>query len=415
MRCFDKKIESIVQACKEDKLPTPHMVVVEQTKDSSVQTSSEIEDKFVQMHQRKLFDTNVKLLERNGQNYLIFISTRPQTLPQQIWKSQLEVLDLKSGTFGHPLRLPDQPPKETFPFQLINSLHLIVTLNSTSRLLDIYKLSSKKMQLVWRLSMQSIFINIMHGARFTFEVIKSENLLAIGCNRELKLVNIFSKKVTYEQGTNISNITAISHMESLNLLAVLGNLGPMSIYSIVNTKSSLRLEHTQEIKFVNNSLKRIFPFSNSFIISEISQGVVLHRGQLQLNQIKQDRFDASSDENCIGIAKTSDQLLLSYGRISSTFDAISCAGIRTLGVLGEKLGDVDLFNGGSMIALLDSTEIMVGYSATENSIFISSKRHDGRSSLIEKSVRCNSKPFMERIVRNAEKEEATTVSYSYIF
>ena len=94
-------------------------------------------------------------------------------------------------------------------------------------------------------------------------------------------------------------------------------------------------------------MKRIFSHSNSFFISEVSNPTVLHRVQFRLNKIKQDHFDTkitSKDGNCISITSTSSQLLLSYGMISSTADAVSCAGIRTLGVSGEKLGDVDLFN-----------------------------------------------------------------------
>ena len=419
-RCFDKKIESIVQACKEDQLPTPYMVTIEEAKDSRVQRFSEIQDKIVQMHQRKVFDTNVKLLKQNRQNYLTFISTTPPRFPQQLWKSQLEVLDLKSGTFGHPLRLPDRQPKDALPFELIDSLHLVVIPTFTSRRLDIYKLSSKKMQLVWRLSLQSIFTNAMPGTRFAFDIINPQNLLVIGYGQELKLVNIFTKKVVYERRTTVSNIAAISHMKSLNLLAVLEHTGPMRIYSIMSAKNSLRLEHTREIKFVNNSVRRIVPHShsNSFIISEISHTMVLHRVQLQFNQIKQDRFDtqiAPRDRNCVSIAESSDHFLLSYGMISSTLDAISCTGIRTLGVSGEKFADVDVFKSDPMIALFDSAEIRVGYSTLENFIFIMSKGHDGESSYPERYFRQVCKLFIKRIVRNADMKEATTVSYSYIF
>ena len=57
--CYDKKIASIVQACKEDRLLTPHMIAKEEIKDSRAQTSPEILNQVVQMHQRKIFDMNV--------------------------------------------------------------------------------------------------------------------------------------------------------------------------------------------------------------------------------------------------------------------------------------------------------------------------------------------------------------------
>ena len=78
MRCFDEKIESIVQACRKDELPTPHMVAVEQPKIQDLRTSPDIQDKVIRMHQRKIFDMDVKPLEWNRQNYLIFISTVPE-------------------------------------------------------------------------------------------------------------------------------------------------------------------------------------------------------------------------------------------------------------------------------------------------------------------------------------------------
>ena len=417
MRCFDEKIESIVQVCKEDKLLTPHMVAIEQIEDSGLQMSPEIQDKVVLMHERKIFDMDIKLLERNRQNYLIFISTVPPRLPQQIWKSQLEVLNLKSGTFGHPLRLPDRQPKDVLPFQVIDSLNLVVTPNFQSLLLNLYKLSDKKMQLVWRFPVRSIFTNGMIGIRFVFEMIKPQNILAVGWNQDLKLLNIFTKKVIYEDKTNISSITAISHMKSLNLLVVLGNQGSVSIYSILGNKNFLRLEHTIQIKtplYAYNQLKNIFLQSNSFITAELSSNtIILHRVQFHLDKIKQDRFDTkitSKNGNYIGVASNSSQLLLSYLMISPTADAVSCAGTRTLGVSGEKLGDVDLFMSGSMIILFDSTERMVGYNTINNSIIMMSKKHDGEFSYQERYLKYICMPFLERIMCFAEREEATTVS-----
>ena len=415
MRCFDEKIESIVQACKEDDLPTPHLVAVEQPKDPKLQTFPDIQDKVVPMHQRKVFDMDVKLLEWNRQNYLIFVSTVPQSLPQQIWKSQLEVLNLKTGTFGHPLRLPNRYPRETFSFRLIDSLNLIITPNFQSYLLNLYKLSSKKIQLLWKLSVKSIF---PFGNGFEYEMIKPQNILVVGCHGELKLLNTFTKKVIYKRTTNIFNMTAISHMKSLNSLAVVGDGSGISIYSIMS-KKSLRLEHTIKIERSSpNSLKRIFSHSSSFIISEASNTTVLHRVQFHLNKIKQDHFDTKitpKDSNCISMASTSGQLLLSYGMISSTGDSVSCAGIRTLEVSNEKLDDVDSFKSGSMIVLFDSTEAMVGYSTIDNSIIIMPKGHDGELFYPERYLGQICKPVIERIEQLAMREEAAKVSLILIF
>ena len=417
MRFFDEKVECIVQACKEDELLTPHMVAVEQPEDLKLRIFPDIQDKVIQIHQRKIFDMDVQPLEWNRQNYLIFISTVSASFPQLIWKSRLEFLNLQSGTFSHPLRLPDRQQRDISPFRLIDSLNLIATPNYQSQLLNLYKLNSKKTQLVWRLPIRSIFTNVMNGTRFAFEMIEPQNIIVIGCNGELKLLNIFTKKAIYEVKTNISNITAISHIKSLNLLAVLGNQRLINIYSIMNIRNSLHLEHTVEVAGLSlqNSLKRIFSHSKSLFISDVSNSV-LHRVRFQLNTIKQDHFNtkiASRDDNSISIISTytSSQLLLSYGKISH--NAVSCAGIKRLGVSDEKLGDVDLFRSGSMVTLFDSTETMIGYSTIDNSIIIMSKGRDGACSYPERYLKQICKPFVERIVLNAEKEEATTVSLCF--
>ena len=419
---FNEKIESIVENCSKvvkDELPMPHMVVIEQKNSIKPRIISHIQDRVISMHQRKIFDIDAKHLEWNGQKHLIFISTISESSSLQ-WKSQLEVLNLTSGKFGYPLRLPHRRAKTLFQFQLIDSLHLVVVPGPGAQFLNIYKLSNKRMTLVSRLSMQQIFTSVEYVHRLAFDVIKSQNVLVIGCNKQLKLFNIHSKKIIYEikaDNTQDAYITGISFMESQNLLAVGKHSDQLLIYSIVNVRNSLRFEHCIKLgsSIYNYELMDVFSHTGLFIVPQILSIIVLHRIQFLFKEIKQDHFDTQithAYEDYVTIATTSNLSLLTYSIMSTTVDNVSCAGLGRLRVSKDKLDKVSLFKGGSMMVLFDSKEMKVNYNTQNNSIFILAKANDGKSSYAERYFRQQCKPIVKKIPRMSKAN--ATVSHFFI-
>ena len=337
------------------------------------------QDKVIPLYNRKIFDLKAKLFEWNSQDHALLISTKSDDLTWRSWRSSCDILNLKTGRVCQSIKLQDRQPKLLLTFRFFDSKNLVVIPDYHHKILQVYHINSRKIRLIATLPIESIFPNsVFHDEKFIFEVLNSQNIIAIAYGHHLKLINIFTRKVLFEEvEDHYGPIFSIIYMKDLKLLVVGMSPNMVKIFSILGTRGCLSLKHSLKIGSKAGTLIGMYLFSNSLIIVEWTGTIHLHRIQFKLQEIKQDSINTNitiNQTNYLVTHTISNQIRLNYGMRPTTCDDIACHGVRTYYTSPEKINETEIFEKTAIMGLYEDQDRAVQYDTKTNSIVFTQKQ-----------------------------------------
>ena len=323
------------------------------------------DDQIISLKDGSLCGITVFVFKWCSVDHLLYVAYKSQDKR----KGRCEIKNLKNGKSCRLFELKDQQieshvPSRNRPSRIVVSQNLVFIPTYKANTLDIFRLTSRRIPLVAKISIENLFSQSADYGEFLFDVIDDMNALMVAQSQEMALVDLRSRRILW-QHSDRNYIDSMTYNKKIERLAI-GSRREVNLYKVDTAKCHITFERKVCLieKTQDYDLISLHPFLNSFIgvQSRYEDGYTLHRILYSFDGVKIDSLVLLANKSIFCVA--GNRINISDVFLEEPYS------LRILTPSSDKLNASDVWKRSSMLNLFQDETRTIFHDPDKNTLSV---------------------------------------------